>query len=219
MYFYIAKIRSKYAFYSFFAFLFSLFWTDFLGGQERVSQRKNEIAFSIDISAARPGSEWEDIVDPNLGFGLFYRTQWPAALYSEAGFLWALLGGDYTHRIRMIPFYAALGYRLPLESRLDMLMKAGLGSAYLKVEPHSLSGWDPFLLLGLELSILAARYLRIGVRLDYLYLYEKHLDPPEEIKDPPPVPSHADPRFQRAQNFRIVNGEFIRFGILLGFLF
>ena len=133
--------------------------------------------------------------------------------------MWSFLEGNYTQKILMVPLYYALGYRLPLESRLDILAKVGLGSAYLEIRPNNVHGWDPFLLLGGELSILAARSLRIGMRLDYLHLYEKHLDPPENVKNSPPVPSHVDPRFRGQQNFRVVNGEFIRFGVLFGFLF
>ena len=200
-------------------FLVSPLFIDSLWGQTRVSKRKHEVGFSVDIFSGAPGTEWEGVLRPNIGAGLFYRTRWPNILYSEAGLMWSFLEGDHTQKAVIVPLYYSLGYRLPLESRLDALVKLGFGSAYLEVQPNNLSGWDPFWLLGCELSILAARFLRIGMRLDYLHLHEKHLDPPQDVKNSPPVPQHVDPRFRGQQSFRIVNGEFIRFGVMFGFLF
>ena len=199
--------------------LLSSLFTGPLEAQARVSKSKHEFGFSIDITSPRPGSEWEGVLKPNIGLGFFYRNPWPKPLYSEAGLLWSFLESKHSQKMVMFPFYYALAYPAPLETRLDLLVKLGFGSAYIEVQPNDMSGWDPFLLLGSELSILASRSFRIGMRLDYLHIYEKHLDPPEDVENSPPAPAHVDPRFQNRQDFRIVNGEFIRFGILFSFIF
>ncbi len=188
-------------------------------GQVVVSQRKQEISISLDVFGPLPSSELSNILDPNLGAGLNYRTHWPKPLYTELGVAWVFMQGEQPQKLFIVPLYTALAYRLPTEGRLDLFAKLGLGSSYIEVRPNNVSGWDPFLLLGFEISILATRFLRIGVRFDYFHIYEKHLDAPKDSQESPEIPAHVDVRFREAQNFSIINGEFIRFGVLFGYVF
>ena len=188
-------------------------------GQQKVSFREHEFGFSLDVFATGPGSELGDILKHSLGFGFFYRTEWTESIKSEVGISCTSLESNLSQELLFIPVHLSMIYKLPLESRLQFNLKGGLGSSYFEVEPANVSGWDPFLLLGFEVSILAAQSLRIGMHFDYFYIYEQHLDAPRDVREAPEVPAHVDDRFKGGESFAVTNSEFIRLGILFGFRF
>ena len=206
----------QFSFICSFLFIF-LNWN--LLAQEKVSKRKSELGFSLDVSGPAPNSEWEKLLQPNIGLSAYYRFRWPYNLYNELGLNWFFLESQESQKVFLIPIHLLIGYRLPLESRLDVIFKGGLGTSYVEVRPANKHGWDPFAILGVETSILASRFFRIGVRLDYFYIYEKHLEVPEDNQNSPEVPEYVDARFREKQNFQKKNGHFLRFGIIVGFLF
>ncbi len=184
--------------------------------QVQASRRNHEIGFSIDTFGPAPNTELDSILRSSIGLSLFYRIYFQKSWQTELGVSHAFLRSRQTEKLLIIPIHLSLGYRVPLKSHLEIIPKLGFGSAYLEVRPKNVKGWDPFLLAGVEGSIRVTRSFRIGAGLDYIYIYEKHLDSPDES---PPVPSHVDPRFQARRDFRTINSSFLRFGVQVGVLF
>ncbi len=195
------------------------FITGFLGAQSLASRRKHEVALTLSTYAPVPSTALERLLRPGLGAGLFYRTNWPDIFFTEVVMAWTYMDSRQTQSLLIAPLFGALGYRLPFESRLDIFAKLGLGSSYVEVRPANVHGWLPLFMSGAELSILAARFLRVGVRLDYFLLYEQHLKKPKEQQHSPPVSGHVDGRFQGRQDFRVYNAHVLRFALLFGFVF
>lgn len=162
-----------------------------------------------------PQTQTDEVLDANVGGGLFVRYQWPWVLVTEAGFSVASYQSRTEQQLTTVPVYLALGYQLPLGWPVDIFFKAGGGSAYLVIRPDNRSGWDPMLFAGAEFSIQAGRKVRVGLRLDYNLIYEKHLKPPPEtewIK----YFGTTDPRYQ-GEPFRLRNGSFFHFGLMVSF--
>lgn len=77
--------------------------------------------------------------------------------------------------LTVIPAYGNLLWRLPLEIPLVLQLKAGAGSAYVKIKPEELSQWDPLGMVGFEVSFPAGKWINIGLRVEYLFLYESYI--------------------------------------------
>ena len=194
------------------------FFSSSLLAQQEVVTHKEEIGLSLDVLAPFPGTSWDKNLTANLGLGFYYKSNF-SLLVPELGFFWSYLPSNESQKLVLFPVYLALGFKLPIESRLDVIPKIGIGEAKLDVQPVNISGWSPLLFTGLELSILASRWFRIGVRMDYLYIYDSLLSVPKDVANPKPIPSYVDDRFKTPVEFKKADGQFLRFGILFGFLF
>ncbi len=181
--------------------------------QSRPSLLKNEIGLVINATSPFPGTELEDVLRANIGLGAIHRWAWPAILFTELGFSWSFHDSETEQNLTYFPLFLALGYRYNVKSRLSLMFKMGGGAANLQVRPANKSGWEPLFYSGFEASILATPRLRIGLRLDYNYVYEKDLDPPAETAERQPLPPGSDSRFAEAQDFKIINGQFFHFGL------
>ncbi len=199
-----------------FLFLHPIFRNE-LWAQQEVASRKDEIGASLDVFAPVPGTIWDKTLTANLGLGAYYRSIGSSFLLPEVGIFWSYLPSSSSQRMVIIPVYFDLGFKVPVESRLEVLPKIGLGAARIQVQPANITGWAPFLTTGLELSILAARWFRIGVRTDYLYILDSALSAPKSTQAP--VPEYVDDRLREKYSFKKVDGHFLRFGIVFGFLF
>ena len=186
-----------------------------LAAQEEGPGRRPEIGFWLGASNPMPQTETDEILDANIGGGLFFRVQWPWVLHLELGFSVANYTSRTTQQLTTIPVYAALSYRLPLGWPVEIFLKAGGGSSYLVIRPENRSGWDPLVYAGAEFSIQAGRKVRVGLRLDYNLIYEKHLKPPpgDELTR---YFGSTDPRYQ-GEPFRLHNGSFFHFGLMVSF--
>ena len=136
--------------------------------------------------------------------------------HTELGFSYAVYQSRTTQTLSVMPAYAAIAYQLPLPFRIQIFLKAGGGGAYLTVRPTNQSGWDPLYFLGTEFSILAGRRLRLGLRLDYNIISEQYSKPPIEAQYPY-LFSSSDPRYQNTNYFKMTNGSFFHFGIMISF--
>ncbi len=77
--------------------------------------------------------------------------------------------------LTVIPVYGNLLYKLPIDMPIAFQLKAGAGSAKVSIEPDGLSQWDPLGMLGFELSFPAGKWINIGLRIDYLFIYETYI--------------------------------------------
>ena len=184
--------------------------------QEESSGLKSEFGFWLGASNPVPASQTDQILDTTIGAGLFYRLQWPWFFQTELGGSYSNYTSRSSQSLVVAPLYAALVYRLPLPYQLQTFLKVGGGSAWLEVYPVKRWGWDPLFFAGLEFSILVGRKVRIGARFDYNLIYEKHLKPPPEVELLRYLGAQ-DPRFKIADDFRIRNGAFYHFGLMLSF--
>ncbi len=119
-----------------------------------------------------------DEVDTNLGGGLFFRYNTPFRLLKIG------IDGSYqffdskgVNTLSLWPIYGNFLYRIPLPTRfpLTFQLKAGAGGSYIKIRPDRVTQWDPLGMVGLEMSFPAGKIVNIGLRIDYLLLYEKHI--------------------------------------------
>lgn len=165
-----------------------------------------------------PSSELDQVLDSNIGMGLFYRINWPWIFLTEFGGSYATYFSQTTQNLTVVPVYVALVYPLPIASRINVMLKAGGGYSYLVVRPTNRWGWDPSAYVGTEFSLLVTRRFRIGLRIDYNLVYEKHLDPPPETEWFRYLPGSTDPRYQQTNDFKLVNGHFFHFGIMAAFI-
>lgn len=185
---------------------------------QSVHRIKHEFGLWVGASNPVPGTELDQVLDSNLGGGIFYRFSWPWIFYTEFGTSYANYFSRGTQSATVIPVYGALSYPIQLPIRMQMFAKIGGGSAYVLIRPNNRSGWEPLGYAGLEFSILAGKKFRIGLRLDYNLVYEKHLSEPTQ----PLLPATTgtiDPRYQQTAYFKKRNGHFFHFGLMSSFLF
>jgi hypothetical protein len=152
-----------------------------------------------------------------LGFGLFGRIPWPYFFYTELGGSYSVYLSQTERALTTIPLYAALAYQLPIDLPVKFFLKAGGGQAYIVARPANTARWNPLLYGGLEASFVAARKVRIGIRLDYNKIFETNLDFPAIYRFP--LQSTAeDLRLPRPSEYRLRDGEFFHFGLMVTLL-
>lgn len=115
-------------------------------------------------------------LDADLGGGIFFRVNTPASLFK--------VGVDtsiqhYTSKgmneMYLVPVYGSIIFLLPIKSAIKFQFKAGAGSSYVFLKPDNSSTWDPTFVGGFEIAFPAGRMVNIGMRVEYLFLYEKHI--------------------------------------------
>lgn len=146
-----------------------------------------------------PGSEISDYLNTYLGGGLFYRIALPSNTWmTEVGISYSYYQSDTTAALDSVPFYTAIVYKLPFELPVDINAKAGLGGNFLMVYPEEKYNTFPLFFSGFEMSFPAGKWVNIGLRADYYFVYEKYLDPPED-----------------AVNYKKINGHFFNLGLMV----
>ncbi|MDY6934660.1 MAG: hypothetical protein SVZ03_10630 [Spirochaetota bacterium] len=118
-------------------------------------------------------------VDTNLGGGIFFRYNSPIKSLKYG------IDGSYQYfeskgvnTLSLWPVYGSLIYRAPVIKQfpLKFQFKVGAGTSYVKIRPDRDHQWDPVGMLGFEGSFPAGKILNIGLRVDYLLIYEEHID-------------------------------------------
>ena len=185
----------------------------------------NELGFWLGGSNPVPGTELDGILDSNVGLGGFYRISWPWVFHLESGFSYSYYSSRTTARATIIPVYGAVDYLLPIPWKLQTFLKLGGGSAFVSIRPDNKQGWEPLTYAGIEFSLLASRHFRIGLRLDYNLIYEQNSDKPTQNDyitlwqlSKKRLPTSMDPRYNSYERFRLKNGEFFHFGIMMSFI-
>ena len=134
---------------------------------QQAERAKPEVGFWIGASNPRPGSETARVLDTTLGFGLFTRFQWPYVFYTEIGGGFSNYLSQTERGLLTIPVYSALCYKLPFELPVSIFIKAGGGAAYVIARPANTGRWDPMSVIGSEVSFVAGRKVRIGLRVAF----------------------------------------------------
>ena len=184
----------------FFLYLF-IFPVVSIQGQESLSFLRNTTGFWLGSLTPIPGTSLSSRLNTNLGLGLMYRRQLLPTSYLELTFSWAYLDSNEESTARIIPFTIAYAHQFVIRNRLSFFIKTGIGSTFLDISPLRRSGSLPTLFLGIELAVRATPTVNVGVRFDYLYLYESNLSAPIETINPIPFPPGTDPRFVGGQQF------------------
>jgi hypothetical protein len=122
-----------------------------------------------------------DLVGTAVGGGAFFRYNTPLdklKIGLETSYQdYPSKGLKGVNMLTLWPIYGNLLYRIPVPLRVPFTfqLKAGAGGSWVKIRPDRVSQWDPLGMLGVEFSFAAGRRINIGLRLDYLLLYEQHI--------------------------------------------
>ncbi|MCB1146274.1 MAG: hypothetical protein KDK41_06655 [Leptospiraceae bacterium] len=148
-----------------------------------------------------PGSALSNVLSTNIGGGTFIRMNIPSDDWLfETGLSYSYYTSNGPARLHAVPVYGAMNYRLPINLPLTFFAKAGAGATYVSAVPEDKENWHPTALLGLETSFPAGKWVNIGVRLDYYFVYEDYLTPPANVP-----------------NYQIANGHLFNFGLMVNF--
>lgn len=117
-------------------------------------------------------------LDAYLGGGAYIRYNFPwKYLKVGADASWQYMRDEVgDNRMYLAPFYGNLLLTLPINIPPKFQVKAGAGGAWIHIQPRDRSRWDPLFVVGGEMSFPAGRFVNIGLRVDYLHLYEQHLE-------------------------------------------
>lgn len=116
------------------------------------------------------------LVETNLGGGIFARVTFPYR-YLKFGVdsSYQKFKSKGVNEIHFVPLYGNLLFQIPVDFPVRFQLKGGAGAGYLYVKPDKLDQWDPIFMTGLEISFPAGRYINIGLRIDYIYIYEGYI--------------------------------------------
>lgn len=187
---------------------------------------RHELGFWVGPSTPAPGTLLDPVLDSTIGGGAFYRLNRPWIFSTELGTFHASYASRTTQKVTLTPVYMALVYQLPIPAKFQFLVKAGGGYSQVETRPLNRIGWEPMYMAGGEFAIMASRHFRIGIRLDYNYIYESWMEAPKEqqyllyynlLNRPPEQP--IDLRYYQLENgLKKENGEFLHFGIMMSFI-
>lgn len=148
-----------------------------------------------------PGSALAQVLNTNLGGGIFFRMNIPSDTWRfEMGSSYSYYDSSYQAALVTVPVYGAVNYLIPLELPLTFYAKFGSGGMYVYNKPNKRENWHPLFLLGFESSFPAGKWVNIGIRIDYFFVYEKYLSPP------PGFPG-----------YQVVNAHLLKFGLMVNF--
>ena len=117
-----------------------------------------------------------DELDTSLGGGLYFRYNLPyksLKIGLDASYQYFSSAG--INELHFVPVYTNLIYTLPLNIPIKLQLKGGLGGGYLHILPEDKGRWDPVFMIGAEMSFPAGRFVNIGLRIDYIHIYEGYL--------------------------------------------
>ncbi len=199
-------------------YLFYLTPVTYLFSQQN-ERAKPEVGFWLGAANPRPGAETSKILDTTLGFGLWTRFNWPYIFYTELGGGFANYLSQTERALMTIPVYGLLCYKLPFELPVSIFFKGGGGAAYVIGRPSNTGRWNPMSWVGTEVSFVAGRKIRIGLRVDYHTIYETfgvERDPATQL--PYTSPYDRDYRLSQPNQYKLINGEFFNFALMVSIL-
>ncbi len=157
--------------------LFALLFVFFLTGRPASAEFKYRPALGVWFGPTAPVAVTNESVDGFLGGGIFHRGNLPVSnLFYNVDLSWLYFNSILENRMHMFPVVGSLMYRLPLDLPVNFLIKAGGGLNYVYIKPEKTGGWDPVVHFGSEFFFPAGKVVRIGLRLDFLWTLEKHLE-------------------------------------------
>lgn len=177
-----------------------------------------ELGFFLGASNPLPGSDTGRVLNSSLGMGVFGRIPWPRTFYTELGASYTTYLSPTERRLTTVPIYGALAYKLPLDLPISIFFKGGGGYAYTVARPANLATWNPLTYMGTEFSFVAGKKVRIGIRLDYNRIIET-MRPERPIEyQIYTSPYTQDYRLQDPFFYKVKDGEFFYFNLMVTFL-
>ncbi len=115
-------------------------------------------------------------VETNLGGGAFFRFTFPWP-YLKFGIdsSYQKFKSKGVNELQFVPVFGNILFQIPVEFPVRFQFKAGAGGGWLSVKPDNKNGWDPIFMGGFEVSFPAGRIVNIGLRIDYIYIYEGYI--------------------------------------------
>ncbi len=124
-----------------------------------------------------PLGKGSTLVDAALSGGAFFRYNLPIRpLKIGIDASYQKYESSGVNELTLVPVYANLLYLLPVNLPIRFQLKAGVGATYNFIKPDEWDQWDPVIMGGFELSFPAGRLINIGLRVDYLYIYQGYVD-------------------------------------------
>ena len=115
-------------------------------------------------------------VETNLGGGVFMRFTFPYQfLKFGVDVSYQQFKSKGVNELQFVPVYGNLIFQLPIDIPVRFQFKAGAGLGWVYIKPDKLTNWDPIFTAGMEVSFPAGRLVNIGLRIDYIYIYEGYL--------------------------------------------
>ena len=115
-------------------------------------------------------------VETNLGGGGFARFTFPwPFLKIGVDASYQKFKSKGVNEMQFVPVYGNLLFQIPVEFPVRFQFKGGAGAGWLSVKPDNKSQWDPIFMAGFEVSFPAGRIVNIGLRIDYIYIYEGYI--------------------------------------------
>ncbi len=128
-----------------------------------------------------PLFDTSDLINPDMGVGLFFRYNLPVDLLKIGiDTSYQNYTSDGINELTMVPLYMNMLYLIPIDIPVRLQYKLGAGSAYLFMEPDEISQWEPLFMTGFEVSFPAGKVANIALRLDYLFVYEEYMENAKE---------------------------------------
>ncbi len=171
-------MKKFYAGIAMFAFILVVFH----GAAYSFKERKdsfNKLQIGGWFGPITPLAETGKKVDTALGGGVFVRVPFPWWRYLKFGvdtsYQQFKTSTKSVNEIYFVPLYGNILFQLPIDFAVRFQFKAGMGGGYLYLKPDKSEQWDLIFMAGFEVSFPAGRLVNIGLRIDYLNIYEKYL--------------------------------------------
>ncbi len=128
-----------------------------------------------------PVGETGKLAETALSGGIFGRINLPKDNFILRYFK---IGVDVSYQhyeskgindIHFVPLYGSIVGLLLIDIPVRIQLKWGAGAGYFYVRPDRFEQWEPVIHAGVEVSFPAGRTVNIGLRLDYLYVYEGYV--------------------------------------------
>ncbi len=115
-------------------------------------------------------------VETNLGGGGFARFTFPwPFLKIGVDASYQKFKSKGVNELQFVPVYGNLLFQIPVDFPVRFQFKGGAGAGWLSVKPDNKTQWDPIFMAGFEVSFPAGRIVNIGLRIDYIYIYEGYI--------------------------------------------
>lgn len=158
-------------------FFFSVFFTYNLFAIESRKDYFLKPQFGIWFGPITPIYTTREEVDTNLGGGIYFRYNTPwNSLKIGLDASYQKFTSQSDNRLYLLPVYGNFIYLLPIKLPIRFQLKAGAGSCYIHMKPDDVKQWEPVFMTGWEFSFPAGRIVNIGLRIEYLYIYEQYIN-------------------------------------------
>ncbi|MCX7677750.1 MAG: hypothetical protein N2316_00885 [Spirochaetes bacterium] len=133
--------------------------------------------FGLWFGTVTPVYTTDENLDTYLGGGLFMRTNsFIRGIKFGLDSSYQFFRSQSVNELTLIPIYGSFIYRLPINMPLAFQLKIGGGGARLYFRPDDVTAWEPLFMCGFETSFPAGRVFNIGLRIDYLLIYEQYIE-------------------------------------------